>query len=721
MSLDQLQKLGLSHRPSGRSLAQQKLPIAKPAPRSLKNRDTISTVMLKTSEEPKEQQSIYVREHQSQKLIQELISAAIGCVTYLRGLIPESSFCDMKYGTALEESRPQARGLITCHDSARARAKKESGTRIKSIQRGRSQEADTLLDWIEKGVFSALDKGYLRAFQLAVFLDPENPDLIQEAYTFSVGYQARGNGECGAAAEGIAISDIILNGESYACASEVLDATQIRRSVKALIRRLIVVTQNLDLLPENRYLTIRLYHTPDTPEDWVPPLFTSSFGKQLWFDSKPNKSLNDEIFGTVETNAHSIQIRVTSKKRCFSEIQGDAGDTTGSLVLAKRPKNEDGTRIDRLIGLRGLAIKISSRSNGEFQTLLETEAMQVESEHRNDKKNASGKRTTLGEWGDTARVYPMPQPLQLLRKQGDQGHFPKDQVSLSIRGGSPGNSAFWNQVKSKPKQREGTVSSGVSHLQSTRSQGSEVSVEGWGSLQAKQERIQSFMDIVTKTSNADAKDINQQGANSEIIKLHLSEHKLRELGLLGRTYVDSLRGGSCREKTTQINYECGSVSESTDTIQCDICYTWQHCECYGFTGDDDQRIGEFHICYTCLLGKNESHLTQQMINFTIARKLVRYLIRARAAKTIHQIAKAIGLHQLQISSIILDLLARGYIDVVDSRKMQTLICPSKYKFTEEKDIIRCVEEDLLDPLINISHHYKLGVAKKRAELGPKRS
>jgi meiosis-specific protein HOP1 len=41
----------------------------------------------------------------------------------------------------------------------------------------------------------------------------------------------------------------------------------------ALLDSLITSTQALDELPRRRFVTIRLFYTPETPEDYEPPLF----------------------------------------------------------------------------------------------------------------------------------------------------------------------------------------------------------------------------------------------------------------------------------------------------------------------------------------------------------------------------------------------------------------------------------------------------------------
>lgn len=56
------------------------------------------------------------------------------------------------------------------------------------MARGYSDEADKLLDYLEHGIFDALEKQYLRSFIFAIYLDSKDPTNIVEAYTFNFRY-----------------------------------------------------------------------------------------------------------------------------------------------------------------------------------------------------------------------------------------------------------------------------------------------------------------------------------------------------------------------------------------------------------------------------------------------------------------------------------------------------------------------------------------------------
>lgn len=79
--------------------------------------------------------------------IQDMIISTFGTVGYLRNLFPENNFEDVNV----------------------------AGLSLKKIKKGISAEADTVLDWIEQGVFDALEKKYLETLAFGISLNAENP------------------------------------------------------------------------------------------------------------------------------------------------------------------------------------------------------------------------------------------------------------------------------------------------------------------------------------------------------------------------------------------------------------------------------------------------------------------------------------------------------------------------------------------------------------------
>lgn len=83
----------------------------------------------------------------------------------------------------------------------------------------------------EIGIFDALKLGYLKAVQLAIYVDKEHPDIIVESYTFSFSYRDKNDG-----ASTITLRVTDINGHGVT----VEDAN---KNLQLMMRRLIVITQ----------------------------------------------------------------------------------------------------------------------------------------------------------------------------------------------------------------------------------------------------------------------------------------------------------------------------------------------------------------------------------------------------------------------------------------------------------------------------------------------
>ncbi|KAI9597382.1 DNA-binding protein [Syncephalis fuscata] len=128
-------------------------------------------------------------------LVKQLLLTGVTCIAYLRSFFDEDVYADDKY----------------------------DGQSIKRLTRGKSSEADTMLDWIEIGCFEALDRRYLRSAVIGVYLDSSNPQQFAESYTFNIDY-----------------SDATSTASTETNGSEL-----VKQNIKQLIRRLILLTQTL--------------------------------------------------------------------------------------------------------------------------------------------------------------------------------------------------------------------------------------------------------------------------------------------------------------------------------------------------------------------------------------------------------------------------------------------------------------------------------------------
>ncbi|XP_013810258.1 HORMA domain-containing protein 2 isoform X2 [Apteryx mantelli] len=216
-------------------------------------------------------------EQQSVVLVKRLLAISVSCITYLRGLFPESS-----YGT---------RYL----DDLCLKILREDKSCLGSLQ---------IVKWIQ-GCFDALEKKYLHIAVLAIYTNPKEPETVTELYQFKFKYKKDGPQ-----------MDIISNKMNFVngvCSEEVKKASSL------LIRKLYLLMQNLGPLPNDITLTMKLlYYNDVTPDDYQPPGFKEDgCPGNLLFDGDP---VNLKV-GSVSTGFHIMKVRVTTENKRMGTVE----------------------------------------------------------------------------------------------------------------------------------------------------------------------------------------------------------------------------------------------------------------------------------------------------------------------------------------------------------------------------------------------------------------
>ncbi|AMD20111.1 HCL040Cp [Eremothecium sinecaudum] len=219
---------------------------------------------------------------QSQKLIQTMLTMSFGCLAFLRGLFPDDSFVDQKF---------VAEKCNASYDKLNA-----ASIRIKTLVRGKSDEADMFLDWLEKGVFTAIKMRYLKAISLGIFTDKSAPQDLLESYIFSFDYPTS--------------STVNLHINEHDEAISLLDS---RKMMQQLMRRFIIITQSLDPLPRERYLTMRLLFNDSAPADYQPEFFKDASLEPAATIKIPISTDMDTVsVGSLNTLHHTVGLKVLS-------------------------------------------------------------------------------------------------------------------------------------------------------------------------------------------------------------------------------------------------------------------------------------------------------------------------------------------------------------------------------------------------------------------------
>ncbi|KAI3928761.1 hypothetical protein MKW98_024362 [Papaver atlanticum] len=184
-----------------------------------------------------------ITEQDSLLLTRNLLRIAIFNISYIRGLFPENYFND-KTVPALE-----------------MKIKKLMPIDAKSRR---------LIDWMEKGVYDALQKKYLKTLLFCISEAIDGPMIEEYAFSFSysnsdseevmMNISRTGNKKQGATFKSNGNTDITPN--------------QMRSSACKVVRTLVQLMQTLDRMPEERTILMKLLYYEDvTPIDYEPPFF----------------------------------------------------------------------------------------------------------------------------------------------------------------------------------------------------------------------------------------------------------------------------------------------------------------------------------------------------------------------------------------------------------------------------------------------------------------
>ncbi|OMO60487.1 DNA-binding HORMA [Corchorus capsularis] len=184
-----------------------------------------------------------ITEQDSLLLTRNLLRIAIFNISYIRGLFPEKYFND-KSVPALE-------------------------MKIKKLM-PLDAESRRLIDWMEKGVYDALQKKYLKTLLFCI-CESMDGAMIEE-YAFSFSYS---NSDSQEVSMNINRTGNKKQGGTFKCNSTTeVTPNQMRSSACKMVRTLVQLMRTLDRMPEERTILMKLLYYDDvTPLDYEPPFF----------------------------------------------------------------------------------------------------------------------------------------------------------------------------------------------------------------------------------------------------------------------------------------------------------------------------------------------------------------------------------------------------------------------------------------------------------------
>ncbi|NWX20451.1 HORM2 protein, partial [Aegotheles bennettii] len=227
---------------------------------------------------------------QSVVLVKRLLAISVSCITYLRGLFPESSY--------------RTRYL----DDLCLKILREDKSCLGSSQ---------IVKWIQ-GCFDALERQYVSFFMFFCWSFLFLHKTVTELYQFKFKYKKE--------VPQMDISSNQMNFVNGMCSEDVKQASRL------LIRKLYLLMQNLGPLPNDITLTMKLlYYNDVTPKDYQPPGFKEDVSSgDLLFDGDP-VSLR---VGSVSTGFHLMKVRVTTEKKRIRMVESNLIQEDGPTEIS---------------------------------------------------------------------------------------------------------------------------------------------------------------------------------------------------------------------------------------------------------------------------------------------------------------------------------------------------------------------------------------------------
>ncbi|XP_073742919.1 HORMA domain-containing protein 2 isoform X1 [Callorhinus ursinus] len=229
-------------------------------------------------------------EHESLIMVKKLFATSISCITYLRGLFPESSYGERHLDDlSLKILREDKKCPGSLH----------------------------IIKWIQ-GCFDALEKRYLHMAVLTLYTNPKEPEKVTEIYQFKFKYTKEG-----------ATMDFDSSSTSFESGT---NSEDIKKASVLLIRKLYILMQNLGPLPNDVILTMKLhYYNAVTPHDYQPPGFKEGVNSHfLLFEGEP---VNLQV-GLVSTGFHSMKVKVTTEATRVSDLENNLFQENSTTEIA---------------------------------------------------------------------------------------------------------------------------------------------------------------------------------------------------------------------------------------------------------------------------------------------------------------------------------------------------------------------------------------------------
>ncbi|PYH46883.1 putative meiosis specific protein Hop1 [Aspergillus saccharolyticus JOP 1030-1] len=192
----------------------------------------------------------------------------------------------------------------------------------------------------------------------------------------------------------------------------------------------------------------------------------------------------------------------------------------------------------------------------------------------------------------------------------------------------------------------------------------------------------------------------------------LSEESIRQIKEYRKAH--GLDVSTEEEGLGKVKCQCGWEGEEKAKAMCSFCHSHQHLACYGYTDSDDPRLPEVHACYRCLLRLKEGPVLQEMTSLVLLRRAIQ-IIQTEGypshTSTFTEKLHCNGQTVIQMTDV---LRKRELLEATPGYKSKGFIRRGLPKFfiPDSEEVRRTIQEEILDPMLKIRHHYKLPIGSQ---------
>lgn len=235
--------------------------------------------------------------HVSLVFVKRMMAVAVSSITYLRGIFPEDAY----------------------------RSRYLEDLCIKVLRDDCSTPgANKVVKWM-MGCFDALEKQYLQVVFIGVYTNPNDPNCIIESYQFKFRYTEKG-------------PQMNILRDNAVQKQITLEDTKSASTL--LIRKLFLLMQNFGPLPNNIYLTMKLYYYDElTPADYEPPGFKEGECDSLWFEGM---AVHFKV-GDVQTPFHTLKVCLSAEQSRLVKLQEENHLRENQLMIDKCTSGKEGS------------------------------------------------------------------------------------------------------------------------------------------------------------------------------------------------------------------------------------------------------------------------------------------------------------------------------------------------------------------------------------------